>query len=145
VTAVRDTRCPGPTQQRCRQVSARLKDGPKRGTVTTLDLGPSNLVSHYSVDDHIRVQPIAAPPGSRGAQSYQFAGLDRRGTLRLLAIVFAALVVVLARWRGALALVGFAASLLLVIKFLVPPSWPARRRCSSRSSAHWPSCSSPSG
>ena len=120
VTAVRDTRCPGPTAQRCRRLSARLEDGPKTGSVTALDLGPSNLVSHYSQGNHIRVQPIAAPPGSHNAQSYQFAGLDRRGTLRLLAILFAALVLVLARWRGALALVGFAASLLLVIKFLVP-------------------------
>jgi uncharacterized membrane protein len=120
VTAVRDVRCPGPTEQRCRRVSARLKDGPKTGSVTALDLGPSNLVSHYSPGDQIRVQPIAAPPGSHDAQTYQFAGLDRRGTLRSLVILFAALVIVLARWRGALALAGFAASLLLIVKFLVP-------------------------
>jgi uncharacterized membrane protein len=120
VTTVRDVRCPGPTAQRCRQVSARLKDGPKRGSVAALDLGPSNLVSQYSRGDQVRVQPIAAPPGSHDAQPYQFAGLDRRGTLRWLVILFAGLVVVLARWRGVLALAGFALSLLLIVKFLVP-------------------------
>jgi len=120
VTAVRDVRCPGPVAQRCRRVSARLQDGPKRGTVAVLDLGPSNLVSSYSAGDRVRVQPVAAPRGSHAAPSYEFAGLDRRGTLRWLVIIFAALVVLLARWRGALALVGFAASLLLIVKFLVP-------------------------
>jgi uncharacterized membrane protein len=120
VIAVRDVRCPGPAAQRCRRVSARLKDGPQHGSVTALDLGPSNLVSRYSPGDQIRVQPVAAPPGSHDAQPYQFAGLDRRGTLRWLVILFACLVVVLARWRGVLALAGFALSLLLIVKFLVP-------------------------
>jgi uncharacterized membrane protein len=120
VTAVRDVRCPGPTAQRCRRLDARLDEGPSRGTPISLDLGPSALVSHYAAGDRIRVQPVDAGPGSRGASDYQFAGLDRRGTLRWLVIAFAVLVLVLARWRGALALVGFAASLLLVVKFIVP-------------------------
>jgi uncharacterized membrane protein len=120
VTAVRDVRCPGPDAQRCRRLSARLTDGPKAGRVTALDLGPSDLVSRYSPGEHIRVQPVAVPAGSHNVQPYQFAGLDRRGTLRWLLILFAVLVVVLARGRGALALIGFAGSLLLVVKFLVP-------------------------
>jgi hypothetical protein len=120
VTVVRDVRCPGPVAQSCRRVSARLTDGPGRGKVTALDLGPSDLVSHYSAGDRIRVQPVVAPRGSSEPRACQFAGLDRRGTLLWLAVAFAVLVVVLARWRGMLALVGFAASLLLVVKFLVP-------------------------
>jgi uncharacterized membrane protein len=120
VTAARDVRCPGPTAQRCRQLVARLSDGPGRGALAKLDLGPAALVSYYSRGDHIRVQRIAAPPGSHGVQPFQFAGLDRRGTLRWLLVVFALLVVALARRRGVLALAGFAASLLLVVKFLVP-------------------------
>jgi uncharacterized membrane protein len=120
VIAVRDVRCPGPTAQRCTRVVAGLTEGRDKGTRTSLDLGPSNLVSHYSAGDRVRVQPLAAPPGSHAAPSYQFAGLDRRGTLRWLVILLAALVLVIARWRGALALVGFALSLLLVVKFLVP-------------------------
>jgi uncharacterized membrane protein len=120
VTAVRDVRCPGPTAQRCTALTAELTDGPAKGTTTNLDLGPSNLVSHYSVDDRVRVQAIPAPNGASNAPSFELAGLDRRGTLRWLVIMFAALVLVLARWRGALALVGFALGLLVVVKFIVP-------------------------
>jgi uncharacterized membrane protein len=120
VIAVADVRCPGPAAQRCRRLDVRLDDGPGHGRRTPLDLGPSDLVSRFSAGDHIRVQPVAAPPGSHGAAQYQFAGLDRRGTLLWLAIAFAVLVIVLTRWRGVLALVGFAGSLLLVVKFLIP-------------------------
>jgi uncharacterized membrane protein len=120
VVAVSDQRCPGPTEQRCRRLTVRLDDGPARGRNTTLDLGPSDLVSRFSPGDHVRVQSVAAPEGSRRAPEYQFAGLDRRGTLLWLVILFAGLVVVLARWRGVLAIVGFGLSLMLVVKFLVP-------------------------
>jgi uncharacterized membrane protein len=120
ITAVRSVRCPGPTAQACTVLVARLNDGPAAGTTTSLDLGPTALVSRYSAGDTIRVQPVGAEPGARHAAHYQFAGLDRRGTLIWLAVLFAAMVLVLARRRGALALIGFALSLLLVVKFLVP-------------------------
>jgi uncharacterized membrane protein len=120
VVAVREARCPGPAAQRCRTLVARLDDGPKRGLVTTLELGPTNLVSSFSRGDSIRVHSVVAPPGSRGVAPFQFAGLDRRGTLIWLVVLFAALVVILTRFRGVLALGGFALSLFLVVKFLVP-------------------------
>jgi uncharacterized membrane protein len=120
VSAVRDARCPGPTPQACRQLTARISDGPGRGKTAALDLGPSKLVSKYSPGDHIRVQRVVAPPGAHAVPSYQFAGLDRRGTIRWLVILFGLLVLLLARWRGLFALVGFGLSLLLVMKFVVP-------------------------
>ncbi|MDR9372197.1 YibE/F family protein, partial [Conexibacter sp. JD483] len=55
-----------------------------------------------------------------GTPRYGFASVDRRGTILWLAIAFSLLVVLLARWRGVLAIVGFAVSLLLVTQFLVP-------------------------
>jgi uncharacterized membrane protein len=120
VVAVNEAECPGPTPQRCRVLAARIDDGPKSGLITNLDLGPTNLVSTFSRGDSIRVQPVVAPQGSHGVAPFQFTGLDRRGTLRWLVILFAALVVILTRWRGVLALGGFALSLFLVVKFLVP-------------------------
>jgi len=115
VTAVRDVRCPGPTQQRCRQLQIHV--GERSAPLT---LGPSNLAPHVEQGDRIRVQRIAAPPGGRRAEAYEFAGLDRRGTLVWLLVAFAALVVVMTRWRGVLALAGFGLSLLLVTRFVVP-------------------------
>jgi hypothetical protein len=58
----------------------RLDEGRTRGHTTTLDLGPSNLVSRFSRGDHVRVQPVAAPEGSQGAPEYQFAGLDHHSS-----------------------------------------------------------------
>jgi uncharacterized membrane protein len=115
VTAVRDIRCPGPTAQRCRQIE--IKVGSRSAPLT---LGPANIAPHVEQGDAIRVQPIAAPPGATHVEPYEFAGLDRRGTLLWLLLGFAALVVVMTRWRGLLALAGFALSLFLVTRFIVP-------------------------
>jgi uncharacterized membrane protein len=115
VVAVRDIRCPGPTAQRCRQLE--IKVGNRSAPLT---LGPANIAPHVENGDAIRVQPIAAPPGAKHVEPYEFAGLDRRPTLLWLLVGFAALVVVMTRWRGLLALVGFALSLLLVTRFIVP-------------------------
>jgi uncharacterized membrane protein len=115
VTAVRDIRCPGPTAQRCRQLE--IKVGARSAPLT---LGPANIAPHVGKGDAIRVQPVAAPPGARHVEPFEFAGLDRRGTLLWLLLGFAALVVVMTRWRGLLALAGFALSLFLVTRFIVP-------------------------
>jgi uncharacterized membrane protein len=118
VVRVIDERCPGPTPQRCKTLVVRVDQGPGRGRTTRIALGPSNLTSSFRAGDKVRVQALKGAPA--GGAAYAFAGLDRRGTLLWLALAFAALVIVLARWRGVLALVGFALSLLLVTKFLVP-------------------------
>jgi uncharacterized membrane protein len=115
VSAVRDIRCPGPTAQKCRQLVIEVS-----GRRAALTLGPSNLAPHIERGDSIRVQRVAPPPGARHVEPYTFAGLDRRGTLVWLLVGFCALVVVMTRWRGALALAGFALSLLLVTRFVVP-------------------------
>jgi uncharacterized membrane protein len=115
VTAVRDIRCPGPTPQRCRQLEIRV--GARTAPIT---LGPSNLAPHVEKGDAIRVQRIVAPAGATHVEPYAFAGLDRRGTLVWLLVAFMLLVVVMARWRGVLALAGFGLSLLLVTRFVVP-------------------------
>jgi uncharacterized membrane protein len=70
--------------------------------------------------DRIRVRRSGAPPSSRGVAPYEYADADRRGTLLWLAGACAALVVVLARRRGLLALAGFAFSLLIIVDFVVP-------------------------
>jgi uncharacterized membrane protein len=115
VSAVHDIRCPGPTPQRCRQLQ--IKVGSRNALLT---LGPSNIAPRIEQGDPIRVQPIAAPPGAQHVEPYAFAGLDRRGTLLWIVLAFAALVVVMTRWRGLLALLGLGLSLLVVTRFVVP-------------------------
>jgi uncharacterized membrane protein len=120
VAQVVDQRCPGPVAQRCRQLRVRIDEGPDRGQVVPLTLGPANLTSRFGVGDSVRVQRLNVPAGARVKEPYTLAGLDRRGTLLWLTIAFALMVIVLARARGALALAGFAVSLALVTKFLIP-------------------------
>jgi uncharacterized membrane protein len=115
-----DRRCPGPVDQRCRAIDVRLRAGADRGRTTRITLGPVGSVATLGRGDTVRVQPTGAPAGTEGAERYAFADVDRHRALLWLTLAFAALVVVLARWRGLLALVGFALSLLLVTRFLVP-------------------------
>jgi uncharacterized membrane protein len=120
IVRVVDGSCGGPTPQTCRSLVIRVAEGAGAGETTKIMLGPAKLASHFEAGDRVRVQAITAPAGTPIGQRYTFAGLDRRGTLLWLLIAFAALVIVLARWRGLLALGGFALSLALVTKFLVP-------------------------
>jgi uncharacterized membrane protein len=115
VTASTEVRCPGPTAQRCRRITIEVAHG---GT-STITLGPSNIAPRVEHGAHIRVVRTKAPPGS-GAEPYSFVDYDRHGSLLWLAIAFGVLAVLLARWRGLLALVGVVLSLLLVTKFIVP-------------------------
>jgi uncharacterized membrane protein len=122
VTATRVVRCPGPVNQRCSQIVAKIGAGADRATRQTITLGPANVAPIVKTGDDVRLQRAAGIPDGSSASSerYAFASVDRRGTMLWLAIVFAVLVVALARWRGVLALVGFAVSLWLVTSFVVP-------------------------
>src|SRR4051794_38256545 len=115
-----DVRCPGPVAQRCRAIDVRPGAGADRGRMTRISLGPVGSVPALGGGDAVRVQATGAPVGTPGAERYAFADVARHGALLWLTLAFAALVVALARWRGVLALVGFALSLLLVTKFLIP-------------------------
>jgi uncharacterized membrane protein len=109
-------RCPGPTAQRCRRVTATVDEGPDAGTRAVLDLGPVELTPSLSPGDAVRVQRA----GAGAPERYAFADVDRRAPMLWLAIALAVLAALVARWRGLLALVGVALSLVLVVAFLVP-------------------------
>jgi uncharacterized membrane protein len=108
VTATRTVRCPGPTVQRCRQLTARVSDGRS----ATLELGPVTATPALQTGDRVRVQ--------RSGNGYAYADVDRRMPMIWLAIALAVLAVLVARWRGLLALLGVAISVVLVVSFLVP-------------------------
>lgn len=120
VVSTAEVGCPGPVAQRCRAITVRLGAGVDRDRRTRITLGPVGSVPAVGRGAAIRVQPTGAPAGTPDAERYAFADIDRHAPLLWLTLAFAGLVVVLARWRGLLALVGFAASLLLVTRFLVP-------------------------
>ncbi|CAN5121461.1 hypothetical protein BH09ACT10_BH09ACT10_00260 [soil metagenome] len=94
----------------------------KVGVTTTF--GPASLTldaarsrAHIETGDKIKVVRIAS---AGQPVTYQFYDFQRGGPLILLALVFAVLVVAVARWRGLLAMAGIAVTLLVLTKFMLP-------------------------
>lgn len=118
VDRVIELRCPGPAGQRCRQLIVDVD-----GSSTPLSVGPVGTAPDVRVGDSIRVSKIAVPAGTPGfeqAEPYVFAGIDRHRSVVWLAIALGVLALLALRWRGLLAVVGVALSLLLLTMFVVP-------------------------
>ncbi len=122
VTVLRTAPCPGPAAQRCASIVVRLGEGPDRGRSSRITLGPVGQTTRLGTGDRVRVSRTAVPAGAAGAgvERYGLAGVERRGAIAWLLGAFVLLVLLFARWRGLLALIGFAVSLGLVTRFLVP-------------------------
>lgn len=105
----------------CRRVTVELLSGPEEGQETGFDLGADVSVGE---GDRIRVVRTEIPEGVElgGVEIdlYSFSDFERRVPLLLLTLLFAALVIGLARWRGVRALVGLAGSLVIIVLFIVP-------------------------
>jgi len=129
VSSVTEAPCPAPQPGTCTTVAARLETGPDEGETVELPFSSGALTPDVEVGDAIRLSKAVPPPpqpaGAEVAQPpsgplYNFSDFERRAPMLWLAIAFAALVIVFGRARGALSLVGLAASLAIVIVFIVP-------------------------
>jgi uncharacterized membrane protein len=124
VSHVSQVRCAVAASQLCQVVTARLLDGRDKGTSTTFDFLPTPGAARLAVGDRIRVLRNPPPPkGAPAAQrlgKYSFADYDRRLPLVWLGIAFAVLLLLTGRFHGLRALVGLAASLLIILKFVIP-------------------------
>lgn len=95
----------------CVSLTAKLNN-PAARTIE-LQLGGASSDPKLAVGDKIRV-------ASAGGGTFSFVDYERRQPLVLLALLFSLIVIVFGRWRGLFALIGLAASLLIVLKFIVP-------------------------
>jgi uncharacterized membrane protein len=122
VTKVERVPCRTPQAKNCRNVTAKLLNGPLKGQDAELVFGDSGPAPKITVGDHIRVikneVPAGAPAGS--VPPYSFQDFERRAPMVWLAIAFALLVIVFGRVRGFMSLVGLVISLAIVIKFILP-------------------------
>jgi uncharacterized membrane protein len=101
----------------CVAVAADVTGGPTDGDVARLEFALDAVGVSLRTGDRVVLNYVEdAPPEAR----YQFADFERRTPMVLLAILFAAAVVVLGRWRGLAALGGLVVSALLVLWFLLP-------------------------
>jgi uncharacterized membrane protein len=123
VEEVEETLCPGFQEQRCQQARVRLEEGPDEGRAVGLSLGAGGFDPDLDPGDQIRVaETPEPPPGAEpvAGTGYSFSDFQRGTPMLILAGLFVAVVLVFARWRGALSLAGLAASLVLVLVFVVP-------------------------
>ena len=96
----------------CTQVSAKTDKGQ-----ATFVLDAAKAKAGIQVGDDIEVVRIA----QQGQQpAYEFYDFKRGFPLTALAVAFAVLVVVVARWRGLLALFGIGVTVLVLMKFMLP-------------------------
>lgn len=102
---------PNDSSQICLAVTAKLESG--RGGTIELQMGGASSDPRLAPGDKIRVAPS-------GGGTYSFVDYERKQPIVLLALLFALIVVVFGRWRGFLAMIGLAASLAIVLWFIIP-------------------------
>jgi uncharacterized membrane protein len=122
VTEVEETICPGFGQQRCQTVTARLESGPDAGRDIRLQLGATGLDPDVDPGDGIKVAEAPEPPPGApvAGTGYTLVDFERGTPMLVLALFFVLVVLVFARLRGALSLVGLGISLAIVLVFVVP-------------------------
>ncbi len=103
--------------QTCRSITVRVDEGPDDGAQVAL---PEFSLEYDRTA--IRISPAdKVILGYEASNDYYFfVDRDRRTPLLWLAVLFAAVVVALGRWRGGLALAGMAATLVVLIAFAAP-------------------------
>ena len=119
VTAVQSTDCsPGDGQGRCAAVVVAMTDGPRAGRdlVQIVPLEPGT--PRFTVGDPVVLGWSGGNPDDPG--SYQVVDFQRGGSLALLAVLFAAAVLVLGRWRGLAALAALVVSFGVLLLFVLP-------------------------
>jgi uncharacterized membrane protein len=123
VDGVEESFCQGFATQRCQLVKARIESGAEAGKRIELQLSAGGLDPDVDPGDRIRVAKAPKPPKGAPAVAgtgYSLYDFERRGPMLILAALFGLVVLVFARWRGALSLAGLAISLALVLVFVVP-------------------------
>lgn len=121
IVRVAEVPCPGlpaegDTPLLCAELDAEILDGPDTGRVVPLDVFDA---ASASLDDGEVIVLEFDQRASEGFQ-YRFSDRQRSAVLIWLAVIFAAAVVLLGRWRGVAALVGLGASVAVLVAFTVP-------------------------
>jgi uncharacterized membrane protein len=117
VTRIVEEECGGTPESSCLTASIRVTDGPGAGTEITAPSpeGAGAPVLREGDQVVLRYEPSAPPE-----DAYQITDFQRGRPMAVLAVVFAAAIVALARWRGLSALVGLAASFGVLLTFVLP-------------------------
>jgi uncharacterized membrane protein len=119
ILAVAKVRCQVPEMRDCRRVRIALRSGPDEGREFDIEEAGSSALA-WAPGDRARVVRNAQADAAPGLPPYALADFDRRAPMSWLLIAFVVIVAVFGRRRGVMALVGLAASLAVVVFFVVP-------------------------
>ena len=106
---------PGPSE--CWRALIAIDSGPNTGAKTLLEFSRTPGQPNLAPGETIRV---VRQVDSRGATTYAFYDYERTWPLVALAVVFAVVIVAVARWRGFRALVGIVVAFGVLVLFLLP-------------------------
>lgn len=101
----------------CSLATLRLTEGDRAGEQFTFEELTSGAGKRLAAGDDVLV---IATETVDGTIAYSFYEYERSTPLLLLALLFVVAILVLGRWRGAGALAGLAASLVVIVVFLLP-------------------------
>lgn len=101
----------------CVQTLVSITSGPNAGANTLLEFSEGPGQPRMTAGDDIR---ITRQVDQSGTTTYAFYDFERTWPLVALAVVFAVVIVAVARWRGLRALVGIVVAFLVLVVFLLP-------------------------
>jgi uncharacterized membrane protein len=117
VSNVSEGSCSFASDITCRRVTFTLLEGPDQGTITQEEWEVIPSAPEFAVGDKVLMNRIPEAPA---LQRYQFADRERRPILAAGAVVFLAIVTLLARARGLAAVAGLGLSVAVLLLFIVP-------------------------
>lgn len=124
VVSTKAVECQVPSADECLEATVRLETGPDRGDRVAFIVGDASDDARVEVGDVIRVVKSDVPEGGQigGVEvpPYGFNDFERRAPTLWLVALFVLIVVLAGRFHGIRALGGLAASLGVVVWFIVP-------------------------
>jgi uncharacterized membrane protein len=117
--------CPavnGVTSPNCLMGRMRLEEGPEAGKTVEIPVpaGPGSPTVRPGDPAVLAYNSVAFDPAAPADSRYEFVDLQRSRPLVLLGVLFGVAVIAMSRWRGVAALAGLAASVVLIIVFVLP-------------------------
>jgi uncharacterized membrane protein len=125
VTGIKEISCeglsgstPGVGDARCADVTSELLDGDEKGKAVTVPITAAIYSSGVEVGQVIKL--VRVPQSGDQPAQYQFSDFQRSTPLLVVALIFAVVVVVVARWRGFAALIGLGFAGFILVTFMFP-------------------------
>ena len=125
ITSIKEISCeglagstPGVTDARCADVTSQLLEGDDKGKTVTVPVTAAIYSSGVEVGQVIKL--VRVPPSGEQPAQYQFSDFKRSTPLLVVGLIFAAVVIVVARWRGFAALIGLGFAGFVLVTFMFP-------------------------